>query len=346
MNRLLLAAPAVTAICMSAPAFAEDYIIQPLQIGQEIARFNHGNAMIENTQGQGTIQVRPFITEHGNVAFGLAAFNASIMPANFGISNVLVSSNGQLISIMSVKQLIGKEKNRSMWKKLGIAVGTALGASAAANQRDTYYGSISTQAGRYGVSSSYSLSAPSIYGQRQAENISQQGYDAIAAVQSRLDQTQMDIGEASLELTTIDPGASGGGRIVLSKFKPSSYPQRVDMSIDWNGETYLFAFQIAREGTVQPHFVAFAMPNRQSPSMTAVRSQPAVAYQQQRIMGPSRLNFAGEPLQPQPTAAEVSSPARIIPRQGHSVPGTYADRLAKAQPIRGKNVKQGWTISD
>lgn len=138
-----------------------------------------------------------------------------------------------------------------------------MAASAAAIQRDTYYGSLHTPHGSY--FSTYR--APSAVGQLQAAALAARTGYSIAVIQSNLDSTREALGETVIQTTTLDPGQSYAGKIVLQKVTSTKRPERVSIVVNWNGEQYPFAFQLAKPGTPTPAFTAIAP--------TTVRALPA-----------------------------------------------------------------------
>ncbi|MEL0209320.1 MAG: hypothetical protein VW891_01760, partial [Novosphingobium sp.] len=160
----------------------------------------------------------------------------------------------KLLAVYSVDQLIGKAKSRARWKQIGVGLLGGLAASAAASQRDTYYGSLHTPHGSY--FSTYS--APSAVGQLQATALAAGTGYSIAVIQSNLDSTREALGETVIQTTTLDPGQSYAGKIVLQKVTSTKRPERVSIVVNWNGEQYPFAFQLAKPGTPSPAFTAIA----------------------------------------------------------------------------------------
>jgi len=57
-----------------------------------------------------------------------------------------------------------------------------------------------------------------------------------------------------VQTTTVDPGGSYAGKIVVEKIKDRTLPQRVTITVNWNGEQYPFAFRLAKPGTPAPVF--------------------------------------------------------------------------------------------
>lgn len=184
---------ACIAIAFTLPTavLAEEPILQPIQVGSETLRYDRGVPTLDLQMEQGSVQIRPLPMDHGSLAFSVAVFNAGNAPANFGIENFSVRAGEKSLAIFSVDQLISKAKNRARWKQIGVGILGGLAASAAASQRDTYYGSLHTPYGSY--FSTYS--APSAVGQLQATAIAAGTGYSIAVIQSNLDRTRVLMAE-------------------------------------------------------------------------------------------------------------------------------------------------------
>jgi hypothetical protein len=272
---------ACIAIAFTLPTavLAEEPVLQPIQVGSETLRYDRGVPTLDLQMEQGSVQIRPLPMDHGSLAFSVAVFNAGNAPANFGIENFSVRAGEKSLAIFSVDQLISKAKNRARWKQIGVGILGGLAASAAASQRDTYYGSLHTPYGSY--FSTYS--APSAVGQLQATAIAAGTGYSIAVIQSNLDRTREALGENVIQTTTLDPGQSYAGKVVLQKVTSTKRPERVSIVVNWNGQQYPFAFQLAKPGTTAPEFTTLA------PTAPYVSPQPMKAAEYVAQTLPTRL---------------------------------------------------------
>lgn len=298
------------AFAVPSAALAEEPVLQPVQVGFETLRYDRGVPTLDLQMQQGSLQIRPLPMDHGSLAFSVAVFNAGNAPANFGIENFAVQAGDKSLAVFSVDQLISKAKNRARWKQIGVGILGGLAASAAASQRNTYYGSLHTPHGSY--FSTYS--APSAVGQLQATAIAAGTGYSIALIQSNLDRTREALGENVVQTTTLDPGQSYAGKVVLQKVTSTKRPERISIVVNWNGEEYPFAFQLAKPGTTPPVFTSLA------PPVPRVSSQPAQA-----------AGFAGQPPSIRPSRAlpaAVTTPASVQPDIGALVSKTalYMER--------------------
>ena len=248
----LLGKVVALSLCGVNVAHAASPVIQPIQIGSETIRFKQGVPTLDLQGVKGAVQVTPLALDHGGVSFGVAVLNDSGQPVNVDISNFSLSANGLPLKVYSKDELVKKAQKRAMWTQIALATLGGLSAAAAASQTNTYTGTLYTPRGTY-----HSIyTAPSVAGQIQAGVIAAGTGVSIAAVQNHLDATREALGNNIVQITTLDSGESYSGQIIAEKVKAPKLPQRVDLSVSWNGETYPFAFQVAKSGTAQPAFTA------------------------------------------------------------------------------------------
>lgn len=255
------------ALCAATPAFAGDkYVVQPVQTGTETVRYLRGEASVSLFQKQGSVQIQPLAFDHGGLSFAVAVYNDGQAPANFDIADIRVSVLGQQTALLSRQDLEKKAKNRALWKQIGIAAIGGLASAAAASQEDRYTATSYTRRGTYRTV----YTAPSAAGQVQAVALAAGTGAGIVSVQNQLERTLSDLSADIVQMTTVDPGDSYGGRIVVSKVKfGKALPARIDLVVHWNGEDYPFAFQVAKPGTPAPAFTTVAAPVTAAPSEQA-----------------------------------------------------------------------------
>lgn len=267
-------AAALALLGAPAPSFAGDKrIVHPVQVGSESVRFEQGVATVDLEKGRGAVQITPLPFDHGSLSFSVAVLNSGTEPANIDIFNFVSRAGAQELPVFSKDELESKAKNRAMWASIALAAVGGLGAAAAASQRDHYRSTLLTPRGTY----RYSFSAPSTAGQIQAAAlVAGTGY-GIAQIQSRLDATRAALGANIVQLTTVDPGESYAGQIVLTKIKAKALPQRVDMVVRWNGEEFPFAFLVAKRGTAAPEWKPIAVSSPAAPAEPASTLPPVAA---------------------------------------------------------------------
>lgn len=255
MRYFRAAAVAAMIACVGQPAMAgSKFVLQPIPVGTEQVRFNQGVPTLDLEQPDGAVQVTPLLMDHGSLAFSVAVFNNGKVPANIDITNFDISTGPEKLAVFSREQLEGKAKKRAMWASIAVAAAGGIAAAAAASQRDHYTATTYTPRGTYRTV----VSAPSSAGQAQAAIAAAGAGAGVYAIQSQLDRTREMLGDTTVQLTTVDPGDSYAGRIVLQKIKSKALPQRISFVVNWNGRAYPFAFQMVKSGTPQPAFKTLA----------------------------------------------------------------------------------------
>lgn len=239
------------AVAFSSSAHAADkWAVQPIQTGAATARYVQGVPTIELEMEKGIARVTALPLDHGSLSFTVAVYNDSDLPSNFGIENISLTSARDVVSVLSKDELVKKAKNRAFWSQFGLALAGGVAAGSAASQRNVYTSRFVTPRGTY---RSY-FTAPSAAGQWQAAGITAATVGGIALIQLQLDRTITALGDEIVQTTTIDPGESYAGRIVMKKFDPGKLPAQVTIQLSWNGEVYPFTYQIAKPGTIAPSF--------------------------------------------------------------------------------------------
>jgi hypothetical protein len=120
---------------------------------------------------------------------------------------------------------------------------------------------------------------------------------AIATIDNQLKATLDNMQDNVIQITTINPGDSYAGMLVLQKTKSKKLPLRVDVKLTWNGETYPFAFRVVKEGTPMPQFAA----------ITAVTANPENANTPPQA--PAAMNLNSQQASKNSVLPQTSTPA-------------------------------------
>jgi hypothetical protein len=290
---------------------------QPFQIGEETARFNKGVPLVSLERERGGVQIRPTGMDHGSISFMVVVYNDGNELANFGIENVTAEIDGQTLVPFSREQLQSKAKNRAMWSQIGIALlaGAAAGVASTASTKSSYRSYLRTPRGTYSYYGVYRDNSLGVLGAGAATAA---GVYGIHSIQQQLDQTLDQLEDEIIQTTTVEPGESYGGRIVLQKVKSTKLPQNVTISINWNGELYKFGLRVPRKGEPAPVMKPATIASR---TVRAAGAVPAVAG----------ASVTAEPAQSSvatsvpATASTTAAPAARIPiRGGYKVPAATA----------------------
>jgi hypothetical protein len=257
--------------------------VHALIIGHEGARYLKGVPTLDLDQQRGAIQLRQQGFYNNRPVFAIAFYNAGPEPVNIGLEDIHVSSAGSPLEVFSVQELERQAKKKAWWNQFGMALLGGLSAGVAASQRNTYHSTISGPYGTYSVHASY----PSLAGQLQSYQIQRDTSFGIAAIQYQLDRTIELINYHVVQRTTVDPGSTYGGLIVLDKLKKGDPPFELRVDEDWYGERYPFAFLIQKPGRPVPEqysamLALHAKPKALSPRVLAAAAADGAAMQPRR----------------------------------------------------------------
>lgn len=244
MKKVLLAA------ALSAPlltACATTYSVTPVA-GQDVeTRYDRGMATLSSAKPNGVVRVSPLgFNEHGQIKFGVAAFNRTGEAVDFGVEDVsLAGMNGAPIPVYSANQLKKQEQGRAAWAAAAVALAGASSAYAAQqNAYSTTNATMTTPLGGVYVyrAQRYDATAAAI-GVGAASAATAVSLDRI---NSGLDRTLASISGVVLQRTTIDPQASYGGEVVGDRLK-GKYPQDVLVQVRFAGDEHSLRFQVAKD---------------------------------------------------------------------------------------------------
>ncbi len=279
MRRLgLLLLVAIASGCATA------YRVVPVQSPPATVRYDNGSPTTDLEQRNGAVQVTPLqFNEDGRLVFAVAAFNYSGQSVNFGIENIEArTSQNKNLRIYSVDDLAREARNKAIAADVALVILGAVAAAAseaAAHQsyRSTYY----TPHGVYRYKATFYNPGQAAEGIAASSAATSAG---IYAVHRTLNETIARIGESMLQTTTVDPGESVGGRVVVKR-AGGAYPPEVAMVIRWNGDQFPFRFQLRRlddipavpEETEMPAEVATPADDSASPDLSAAVPAPKPA---------------------------------------------------------------------
>jgi hypothetical protein len=244
-----LSSPALAVSGPVKPLAADQFVVQALPLGDASVRYERGAATVSLLGQRGMVQVRPLRFDRGRISIGVAVYNDGEAPANFDGRMVNARLNGAIATILSYDDLVRQAENRSNWAQVGIAVAGGLAATAAASQRDTYTATTWTPYGTY--RSVYTYSRPTAAA--DAAVVLAGTAVGMSAVQDRLNRTIESLGDEIVQRTTIDPGDSYAGRIVLDRLRLKAGSE-LRVIVRWYGEDYPFLFRVVKPGTPEPDF--------------------------------------------------------------------------------------------
>lgn len=308
MNRFAVPAFAVSLAVLPAPVHAAPReIVQPIQLGDESVRFDHGAFIIDATGQKGAVQIRPEASDHGSLSFSLAVFNGGTLPVNIDVSSIRIEGTSEPVRVLTHHEMVQKAENRAGWKKALTIIGGGLVAGSLANQRNHYS---ATTFGPYGRTYYTTIDAPCGSCQVAAvATMAATGY-RLDRIQNGLDATRRALGDEMLQMTTLDPGTSYAGRIFLTRFKRKPMSE-MRLIVRINDEDHVFGFRFAKPGTPPPAY-----------RMAAVRVVPAsVPLPASAPIREARLQPIASPTATEPVVMSLPqmavSPARAAPAASH-----------------------------
>lgn len=275
MKKRIMACSAGVMLACAIPVSAAPPVTQPVQVGAETVRFDRGLPTVTLKKQKGAVQLRPRAIDHGSIAFDIAIYNNSEIPQNFDVANVEAAVGVTKLRPFTLVELEKKAKNRAMWTQIGVAVLAGAAAASAASMQDTYTSTLYTPYG--GVYRGY-YTRPSAAGQVLAAGAIVGGVATSMSIEEQLQRTLEGMQNNVIQITTINPGDSYAGMIVLEKAKKAALPQRFDIVVHWNGEDYPFALQLAKAGTPMPVFNA----------ITPVDEDPSAPIDTLPVAGPAK----------------------------------------------------------
>ena len=247
--RRLLTALAILIAASPAAAKTAQIDIQPIQIGNETGRYREGVASVDLLATNGAVRIGPLPRLDDNLRFAVTVYNNGDKPVDFDVGNVTATASGASVPAHTTERHAARERSKSLMGPvpIGLIGMAAWAASASKTSIDpsrpyTPHGG-DTFIARY----------PNYAGQFQAYGVAHDTGWAISAIQQRLDMTTDAFSEEMVRRTTVDPGDSYSGFILLQSI-PYRVPVIVDLTVDWNGEKYPFRFQVVKPGTPAPIF--------------------------------------------------------------------------------------------
>lgn len=262
-------------VLLTAPANAgKPFDIHGLVTGNESARYVKGVPTIDLQQRRGAIELRSLGFYNHRPVFAIAFYNAGPEPVNIGLDDIHATSNGAPLRVFPVEELERQAKHKAWWSQFGLALLGGVGAGLAASSRSTYRSTISGPYGSYTVRSSF----PSLSGQLQADRIEGDTAFGIAAIQYQLDRTIELINDHVVQRTTVDPGSSYAGLLVLDKLKEGDPPFELHLDVDWNGERYPFTYVMQKPGRPVPERYSAMLAEHSKPRARVAAFAPVSQY--------------------------------------------------------------------
>jgi hypothetical protein len=256
-------------------------------------RFYKGRPTYISITQSSVVQIAPPpASKDKQPAIAVIVLNRSDRAASIGYENVTIRTvTGTPAQLVTYEELQRKARQRAGWATFFAIL--AAGANSYAAQQSAYgtgYGSAYTSTPYGGIHTTYATSYYSpIAGQLALDRAEAQNGDMFRAISNQLDATMARLDGAVLRTTTIDPGDSFGGAVVVKLPKGAKLSDLV-VSVSFRGEIHEFA--LGGDPSLLEQMSSSDLESRQTSAMTP-QAAPATATPVPAI----------EPDAPRPTAA-------------------------------------------
>jgi hypothetical protein len=246
MKHLRLVAAALAAALLSGCAVS--YSVTPLSSGEQTVRYDRGTPTLFDDKEKGSVQITPLgVAPDGRLVFGMAIFNKGAAASNFGIENLTSMDASKLaLKVYSKDELEHEARVRAQWQAFAAVLAGAAGAYAAQqNAYSTTNATLFTPRGGVATltATTYDPAAAAI---GTAAAAAATGY-TLNSIRNSMDDTLAHLNGSMLQMTTIDPGRSYGGEVVVDMPKGRDYPKQFSVETNWNGEAYSFDFSVSQK---------------------------------------------------------------------------------------------------
>jgi hypothetical protein len=242
MKKPFAAAAAAVASALLAGC-SVNYKITPTATGTQEIRYLRGTPTVFEDKSGGSLQMTPLGVADGRVVLGLAAFNKGTGGANFGVENLSSDSLGNSLKVYTKDELEHEAKVRAQWQAaFAVLAGAAAAYAANQNAYSTTNGYVATRRGVATFSATTYNPAAAAIGTAAAGAAT--GY-SLNSIKNNMDDTIAHLNGQMLQTTTVMPGDSYGGEVVLDMPKGKEWPKTIDLNANWNGQDYHFNFNVA-----------------------------------------------------------------------------------------------------
>jgi hypothetical protein len=189
--------------------------------------------------------------EDGRAAFSIAIFNHDGRPANLGMENITAVVNGIPTPVPTYAQLAEAAERKARQAKIGTALfaGVLAGVASTASNQGSYYRHVRGPRGGFTQAIHWQDDTPGVIGATAAVA---GGAMVIGGIDRKLDYTLDQLGTEILQTTTIDPGSSFGGMVILPIDRDAGHPADIRVNVAFDGRVYAFGFRLTRSGIGVP----------------------------------------------------------------------------------------------
>lgn len=260
MNRSGLLLAALLATVSGGCATTYSLSAMPRQ-EQEVA-YHMGVPALRSIKPASVVEVIPrAATFEGRSEVFIVAYNDSGEPHTLGTENISALRDGGAHRIFTFAELQRQAEREAAWQQFAVALSAA--AQSISNAQAAYSTSYSNYSGystatatsRYGTAtatgSTFGASTtttynPAITQRLEAENQART-QSQLSQIEGQLGATVRDLQQNILRTTTIQPGMSFGGRVVLDTPQLDENEDEIELTVDFAGDQHVFLFSAAKQ---------------------------------------------------------------------------------------------------
>lgn len=227
--------------------------------GQELD-FYKGIPTVTNYGEKSVVSLSPSSKSFEERAgFFISVLNDGAEPEVLDTTNLeIVDTNGQ-VKVFSAAELEKEARNAAAWQAFAVAMSSA--SNSYANSQAAYsssyttartntygnvyspYGTATYNSSGYGTATTTTYN-PAITQALEAENRARTA-DQMKSIQSGLQATLNEVSNHILQATTVYPGQTFGGKVVVSPIRLSKGQTTVQVAVNFAGDTHQFTFDAA-----------------------------------------------------------------------------------------------------
>jgi hypothetical protein len=234
----------IAVVSLAISGCAKDYAAAPIAGSGQQIRYTQGIATTFSDKEKGSVQITPlgYIKDDNRLIFGAAAFNKGTESQNFSLERVSVTSNAISLRTYTRDELAHEARVKAAWATAAVILAGGLAAYSASQA--AYSSTNGYISGPGGTATFYATRYdPAVAAAGTAAAGAATGY-GLATINNSLDNTIANLNGSILQINTVNPGTSAGGAIVVDMPKAKTFPQPVELSIDWNGERHVFDYTV------------------------------------------------------------------------------------------------------
>lgn len=232
LKKFIAAIAAISVVSVSAQA--GEYVTTPAVAEGDVRTYDRGEVIVTRETEAAIIALYGSNAYYGRPSFIIEVTNKSDSSIDFGPENlaVRVAAERKPTIVYTKADLDKQAQERAGWAMLASAL-AASSAGYSSYSSNTFVPGVGTITSRGSFYNNYAA---------QAEQRAM-----MAQVQDGLAQRMADAANSALQITTVPPGASYGGRVVYSKPKiKGKLPAKAELSVTIGGVTELFELEVKK----------------------------------------------------------------------------------------------------